>query len=192
MSSWGSISPATLSRFYLPTMPSATSSNNSSANSSAVSLHTAATSPPRSRAPSPEYNPLEIRDTICVLENPHEVGLRRHPLEVYPTAAEINARIVQARQPGSVENWDDLWLNDAIIAQSRRSYLTHFDCEFPTWMRRMMSDANGDEGWSVSPRHVFMAARLFAIDNRRRIERNDHRLNRILDDSLQREGSLLR
>ena len=55
-----------------------------------------------------------------------------------------------------------------------------------------MSDANGDEGRSVSPCHVFMAAHLFAIDNRRRIEHNNHRLNRILDDALQHEGSLLR
>jgi hypothetical protein len=139
-----------------------------------------------------DNNPFGIRDTFCVLDHPYDAGVRRSPLEPYPTSGELEDRIRVSRTPGVTENWDDLWLPDAIIAQSRRQVHAHLETDFPQWMRRMMGDFIGAESETVTARHAFQAARLFSLENRRVLDRASRRVDRLYDYRLQQEANLTR
>jgi hypothetical protein len=73
--------------------------------------------------------------------------------------------------PGVTQNWDNLWLPDAIIAQSHRQVHAHLETDFPQWMRRMMGDFIRAESETMTAHHAFQAARLFSLENRQVLDR---------------------
>ena len=75
------------------------------------------------------------------------------------------------------EDWSDLRINDIIVAQSRATRGTARDIEVHGWEREIMGWALEIEGRMVTGEMAFMAARLFALESRRQVNRVSERLD---------------
>ena len=75
------------------------------------------------------------------------------------------------------ENWSDLRINDIIVAQTRATRGTARDIEVHGWEHEIMGRALEVEGRMVTGEMAFMAARLFALESRRQVNRVSERLD---------------
>ena len=85
------------------------------------------------------------------------------------------------------ECWDDLRLNDAIIAQLLGSgRIPGPDLELPGWAGEMLRRLRLSEVWMVSGERAFQGAALLFIENRRRVVQH----GRALSDLMESMGEL--
>ena len=86
---------------------------------------------------------------------------------------------VTSRGTNNGEDWRDVRLNDAIILQTLGTSTLTRSFNTPTWMEQMISRRLEPEVAMVTGMRAFQASCLFALENRRVIERNDRRIERL-------------
>ena len=77
------------------------------------------------------------------------------------------------------EGWRDVHLNDAIILQMLGTSTLTCSFDTPLWMTEMISHWLEPEVAMVTGMRAYQASCLFVLENRRVIERNDRRIERL-------------
>ena len=83
---------------------------------------------------------------------------------------------ITTRGTNNGESWRDVRLNDAIILQTLGTSTLTRSFDTPMWMLEMISRRLEPEVAMVTGMRAYQASCLFALENRRVIERNDCRI----------------